>query len=115
MFSLYFYKAVVKSVYDGDTVTLDIDLGLGVWLKKQKIRLYGINTPEIRGEERESGLISKYRLSDMILGKEIVIETHRDKTEKYGRWLATLWFKEEDGDWININELLISEGLATVY
>ena len=74
MFGLYFYKAVVRSVYDGDTVTLDIDLGLGVWLKKQKIRLYGINTPEIRGEERESGLISKHRLSDMILDKEIVIE-----------------------------------------
>lgn len=114
-FSLYFYKAVVKSVYDGDTVTLDIDLGLGSWLKNQKIRLYGINTPEIRGEERESGLISKHRLSDMILGREIVIETHRDKTGKYGRWLATLWFEKENEDWININKLLVSEGLATVY
>ena len=114
-FGFYYYKAFVTKVYDGDTVTLNIDMGLNICKKNQKVRLLGINTPEIRGEERESGLISKYRLSEMILGREIVIETHRDKTGKYGRWLATLWFEKEEGDWVNINELLVSEGLATIY
>ena len=51
----YIYKAEVVSVYDGDTITVDIDLGFNVVLRKQKIRLGGINTPEIRGEEREEG------------------------------------------------------------
>jgi len=112
-FGFYYYKAFVTKVYDGDTVTLDIDMGLNIFKKNQKVRLFGINTPEIRGEERTLGLISKKRLSEMILNKEIVIETHYDKAGKYGRWLATIWFFEEK--WVNVNDLLISEGLAEVY
>lgn len=46
---LYHYAAQVVSVYDGDTITVDIDLGLEVWLKGQKIRLLNIDTPEVRG------------------------------------------------------------------
>ena len=112
-FGFYYYKAFVTKVYDGDTVTLDIDLGLNVFKKNQKVRLLGINTPEIRGEERKMGLISKDRLSNMILNKEIVIQTHYDKSGKYGRWLAIVWFFDES--WINVNDLLISEGLAEEY
>ena len=48
--NLYFYKANVTSVYDGDTITADIDLGLGVFIKKQKLRLSRIDAPELRGE-----------------------------------------------------------------
>ena len=48
----YLYKATVTEVYDGDTITVDIDLGLNVWLKDQTLRLLGIDTPELRGEER---------------------------------------------------------------
>ena len=50
--NLYYYRARVKSVYDGDTCTVDIDLGLRVWLKGEKLRLYGINASELRGSER---------------------------------------------------------------
>ena len=39
--------SIVK-VVDGDTVDVDIDLGFGVWLRKQRIRLVGIDTPESR-------------------------------------------------------------------
>lgn len=117
-FGLYYYKAKVSSVYDGDSVTLDIDLGLNSWLKDQKVRLYGIDTPEIRGSERESGLISKARLVELVEGRDIVIETYKDKTGKYGRWLAIIWLfddSKEEAEWININELLILEGLAEAY
>lgn len=48
---MYEYKAQVVSVYDGDTLTVDIDLGFEVWLRKQKIRLAGIDTPEINALE----------------------------------------------------------------
>ena len=61
---MYEYRAFVRKVYDGDTITVDIDLGFEVMLKNQKLRLYGINTPEVRGESREqesptSGLKSR--------------------------------------------------------
>lgn len=46
-------------VIDGDTVVLDIDLGFDTWLRNQTIRLYGLNTPEITGEEKPEGLKSK--------------------------------------------------------
>ena len=52
---LYYYAAYVSDVYDGDTFTVDIDLGLGLWRRDQKIRLWKVNTPEVSGEEREEG------------------------------------------------------------
>jgi micrococcal nuclease len=114
-FSLYNYRATVVGIYDGDSVTLDIDLGLGVWSKGQKCRLIGIDTPELRGSERLNGLKARTRLCELILGKQVAITTHKDKTGKYGRWLVTIWDLSDDGVWININDLLLSEGYAEVY
>lgn len=107
MKDLYYYKAEVIKVYDGDTITVDIDLGMGVWLRAQKIRLANINTPEIRGDEREEGLKSRDWLRDKILGKEIFLKTIKDKKGKYGRWLGEVWLNEE-----NVNELLVEKGMA---
>lgn len=103
----YVYSAFVTSVYDGDTITVDIDLGFGIIMKKQKIRLYGINTPEIRGSERPKGLISRDALIERILNKDITIKTIRDKKGKFGRWLGVLYIGEE-----NINEWLVDKGHA---
>jgi len=110
---LYHYKAKVISVYDGDTIRADISLGCGIWLHNESLRLYGIDTPEMRGEEREQGLIARDFLRDKILGKEIFIKTRKDKTGKYGRLLATI-FQVEEGTpfYVNINELLVKEGYA---
>ena len=62
MNDLYTYNARCTSVYDGDSITVDIDLGFNHWMLNQKIRLFGINTPEVRGAERPSGLIARDRL-----------------------------------------------------
>ena len=105
----YCYKAKCVSVYDGDTVTLDISLGFDTTMK-HKVRLLGINTPEIRGKERLDGLISRDRLKELIDGKDIIIVTHKDKGGKYGRLLATIFL-----DGVDINQQLIDEGLAEVY
>ena len=45
---MYEYKCTVVNVVDGDTVDVDIDLGFGVWMRKQRIRMYGIDAPESR-------------------------------------------------------------------
>jgi micrococcal nuclease len=52
---LYHYKAKIIEVYDGDTCTIDIDLGLNIWNKGEKIRLNRINAPELRGDEKAKG------------------------------------------------------------
>ena len=104
---MYEYSAKVVKVYDGDTITVDVDLGFGVWMHKQKIRLVGINTPEVRGEEREEGLKSRDWLREQILDELITLRTAKDRKGKYGRWLGAVIFNGT-----NINQELISLGLA---
>ena len=103
---IYTYRAKIIGVYDGDTVTALVDLGFGI-TNKIKVRLKGINTPELRGAERAQGIISRDFLREKILNKDIVIETFKDKKGKYGRYIGTLWINDE-----NINELLVEQGLA---
>ncbi len=104
----YLYNAKITSVYDGDTVTADVDLGMKVWVKGVKLRLYGIDTPELRGDEREAGIVSRDALRAKILHKEVVI--HSLGRGKYGRWLAVVWVDDD-----NVNLSMIAEGLAKPY
>ena len=93
----YIYKARVVSVYDGDTITVDIDLGLSTWLHGSSIRLFGIDTPELRGEERSAGLAARDHLRSLLpANTPIILRTIKDHTEKYGRYLGIIHF--EDGN-----------------
>ena len=107
---MYNYKAIVTRVVDGDTVIVDIDLGFGVWLKEQSVRLAKINTPEIKGSARIEGIAAKDFLSKLILNKWVQIRTEKGH-EKYGRWLATILL-EEDKNLIDINSKMVQEGHA---
>ena len=106
----YCYKILVTDVYDGDTITCDIDLGFNVKLSEQKIRLYGINCPEMRGKSRLEGIKSRDYLRELILNKQIKLYTLKDKKGKYGRWLGIL----VQGENI-LNQKLLDEGLAKEY
>ncbi|HED06539.1 MAG TPA: nuclease [Ignavibacteria bacterium] len=108
---LYQYKAYVTSVYDGDTCTVDIDLGLRTWIRGEKIRLLRINAPEVRGKTRKEGLLSRDFLREQILDKEIIIGTFKDKKGKYGRYLGEIWLPKDD-EILNINDLLVEQGFA---
>ncbi|MGD9670146.1 MAG: thermonuclease family protein [Hyphomicrobiaceae bacterium] len=107
----YWYKAYVSDVCDGDTITVEIDLGFHIKMNPTKIRLYGINTPEVRGEERPLGLEARDAVRAKILGRHVVLNTYRDTVGKYGRWLAIVYF-EEDGKMVNLNDWLVGERLA---
>jgi micrococcal nuclease len=109
---LYHYRANVTKVYDGDTITADIDLGFGIILTDQKIRLIGIDTPELRGEEREEGLRVRDNVREMILKKKVTVKTEKDKSGKYGRWLAEIYI---DGKTESLNQILLNEGMAKPY
>jgi len=120
MITKYTYDVEVVSVYDGDTIRVNIDLGFGhVWKgsdgKGVKIRLFGINTPEVRGEQREEGLKSKQYLINLLSGERVVLKTRRDKTGKYGRYLGELYIQKGEREWMNINKTLVKEGYAEHY
>ncbi len=107
----YRYRAKINRVVDGDTIDFDIDLGFGVWLHKQRIRLARIDAPELRGEERKAGLKAKAYVEDEIEAFETVVQTIEDKKGKYGRWIAEVWYLDNNG-WQCLNNNLVSKGLA---
>lgn len=107
----YTYRARYVRAYDGDTITVDIDLGLNVWLKDQTLRLFGIDTPEVRGAERPEGIKARDHVRSRLQSAEqIIVQTIKDSTGKYGRWLAIVWVDDED-----LNAELVALGLADPY
>jgi micrococcal nuclease len=109
---LYRYNAHITDVYDGDTITANIDLGLNTWMLDQKIRLWAINAPELRGNERDKGLRTRNHLRNLIHNQDVVLRTEKDRTGRYGRWLAQVLLHTAHG-WVNINQMLIDQGFAT--
>ena len=97
---------------DADTIDVDIDLGFKVWLRKERVRLYGINTPESRTRnlaEKKLGLLAKKRLKEL-LQKNFTIRTEKDGKGKFGRILGVPYVEGH-----NICEQLIEEGHAYIY
>jgi len=114
---LYYYVADVTDVYDGDTITVNLNLGLGVWQHGIRIRLWKINAPEVRGAERERGLQVRDMVRELIMQKSILLRTILDKrgtdrTGKFGRLLGEVLIENERGALINVNDLLLGLGLA---
>tara|TARA_R110000796_G_scaffold85791_3_gene185959 strand:+ start:826 stop:1281 length:456 start_codon:yes stop_codon:yes gene_type:complete len=115
---MYEYNCKVNKVIDGDTVDVDIDLGFGIVLTDERVRIMGIDTPESRTRdkiEKLFGLASKKRLQEL-LSKHCVLKTEinkdgEDMKGKFGRVLGD--FVSSDGRMIT--EILIEEGHAVEY
>ena len=111
---MYEYRCKIVKVIDGDTVDVDIDLGFGVWLKKERIRLKGIDTPESRTRDKEEkvfGLYAKdYVSSHLMTDSNQILKTFKDGEGKFGRIL---------GDFIvdgkSLVEDMISKGVGVAY
>jgi micrococcal nuclease len=101
----------ITAVYDGDTCTADVDLGFKVVVRGEKIRLARINAPEIRGASRKEGLVAWDFLRELILGKEVLLKTIRDKRGKYGRYLGEI-IVEKGRRNVNANNALVKAGHA---
>ncbi len=113
----FYYIAEVVKVYDGDTCTCVVDLGFKMSVRI-KVRLVGIDTPEIRTkdeEEKKRGFASRDWLREQILGKKVLL--HTSERGKFGRWLGTLWNIQEDKPLFenSYNKQLINEGHAKEY
>jgi len=124
---MYEYHCKIVKVVDGDTVDVDIDLGFGVWLKKERVRVNGIDTPESRTrdkEEKKFGLISKNRVKQLLpVGSTQILKTEsdrngEDKKGKFGRILGDFVFtKSVDGGRLTdrLSDVLIDENMAVKY
>ena len=115
---MYEYRCKIVKIIDGDTVDVDIDLGFGVWMHKERIRLYGIDTPESRTRdlnEKKYGLIAKGWIERfMPVGSMQTLITQKDKSGKFGRILGK--FRVNDGSYdIILNDWMISNHHAVAY
>ena len=88
----YEYRCKILRIVDGDTVDVDIDLGFGIWIHKERVRIVGIDTPESRtknAEEKIFGLAAKEHLKFLLpIGSMQIIATQKDKPGKFGRILG---------------------------
>jgi micrococcal nuclease len=109
---IYEYAASLVRVVDGDTVWLDVDLGFKIHVTLD-FRLLGINAPEMVGSSRVEGLKSKEALEKMLSLGPLTIYT--EKSDKYGRWLATIKVALPENKSLDVNQSMILEGYATPY
>ena len=120
MDSIYTYDATLVRVIDGDTVRLRVSktLDFGFYIHQevsteQNFRLYGIDTAEIRGEQRPEGLDAKAAVERLLtIARSIKVRTY--KPDKYGRWLVDICTIDTLGAQ-HINQWLIDNGYAVAY
>ena len=114
---MYEYKCNIVKIVDGDTVDVDIDLGFGVWMKDERVRIMGIDTPESRTRdkvEKKFGLASKAKLKSL-LGKTGVLKTQvnkngEDMKGKFGRILGDFQVGAK-----MVTQIMCEEGYAVPY
>ena len=112
------YDVVLLKCVDGDTVDVDIDLGFGVWLKDERVRIMGIDTPESRTSDKVEklfGTAAKNRLKELLEhgGKLITTEDKEgeDMKGKFGRILGD--FRTPTGELVT--DIMIAEGHCVAY
>ena len=102
----YKYRAEVVRVVDGDTVDATVDLGFNLKLSA-RFRLLGINAPEKNTKEGKESLA---RLAVLLpVGSSVVVQTTKDKKEKFGRYLGTFLLNGK-----SVNQQLVDEGFAVL-
>ena len=122
---MYEYKIKVRRVVDGDTVDVDIDLGFGIVLKNERVRVMGIDTPESRTRdkvEKQFGLAAKKRLKEMLDNKSgPILKTQinkkgEDMKGKFGRILGDFDVYDAKKDaWRPVTKIMIEEHHAVPY
>ena len=111
---MYEYRCKIRRVVDGDTVDIDIDLGFGVWLHKERVRIYGIDTPESRTrdkEEKKYGLMAKEFVKQFVKGDSIKLTTQKYYAKgKFGRILGDIIVDNK-----SLSDTMIQEHHAVIY
>jgi len=110
---MYDYQCKIVRVVDGDTIDVDIDLGFDTWRCGERIRLYGVDTPECRtrdADEKAAGFLAKEFVEDTLHVGETYTLTTKEKG-KFGRYLGVIMLSDKT----SINAALVKEHLAVPY
>ena len=120
---MYEYRAKILKVVDGDTVDVDIDLGFGVVLTDERVRIMGIDTPESRTRDKVEDLFgeaAKARVKELLSG-DVILKTEvnkngEDMKGKFGRILGDFIVGQNDvGSPMMLTDVLVQEGHAVAY
>lgn len=109
----YQYNATLNRVIDGDTVILDVDLGFNITASID-FRLAGINCPEVTGKTKAAGEAAKAATLSQ-LGSVATMSVVSAKTDKYGRWLGTIYLIDANSKVVCLNDWLVANGYAQLY
>lgn len=115
---MFEYKCNIVRVVDGDTVDVDIDLGFGIWVRNERVRLYGVDTPESRTRDLQEKFYGKYATEYLIakLGDSCILRTKKDRAGKFGRVLGEFVVYDGHSDsWKNVNEMMVRDFIAVPY
>jgi len=120
---MYEYNCKIVKVVDGDTVDVDIDLGFGMWLRNERVRVHGIDTPESRTRykvEKVFGLAAKKFVQSKLpkgSSQTLVTEKPGDESKgKFGRILGKFRIYDPKTDsWDFMGNVMIREGHAVAY
>lgn len=110
----YVYPAVAVRVIDGDTMDVCLDLGFGI-RRATRVRLLGINCPEIHGPSKTAGLAAKAFVESIVQPDDALLVQSRalqPAQDAFGRALVFLWVGQAYG---TLNQLLIDKGHAVPY
>ena len=108
----YTYRAEVVKVIDGDTIDVHIDLGFYVWIRFQRIHLFGIDAPEATGATEQAGVAATEHLKGLIEGKTVILKSLRgedspDRQGSFGNWDGLVWLEGK-----SINDEMVASGNA---
>jgi endonuclease YncB( thermonuclease family) len=109
----YTYRCRVARWTDADSGHFDIDLGLRHWAHDEPLRLRGANAPDRNPAKRAATAWMRDAAPE---GTDLIVRTHRDEEDKYGRLLADLWLPADNaGHAIHLNTALIDAGHGQPY
>ena len=117
---MYEYRCKIVRVVDGDTVDVDIDLGFGIWMHKERIRVYGIDTPESRTRDVTEKVFGKLATEVVKTflpeGSMQTLVTVQDKAGKFGRVLGKfLIYDAKEDRQTTLNEWMVKNHFAVEY
>jgi len=105
---LFTYKAFIERVVDSDTLIVKIDLGFETRIREY-LRLRGIDAPET--DTAEGKRAREFVVKELAKVDHVILTSTR--SDKYGRYLADVFYGPEDG--VHLNQKLLDEGLALYY
>jgi endonuclease YncB( thermonuclease family) len=113
------WRAYGVRAVDGDTIIVRCDQGFDATTHSVRVRLLGIDAPEIVGADAAEGKRSRARAAELVEGKPLLVITFRSGSgafssyrKSFERYLADVYYYDETGETRSLADTLIAEGLG---